>query len=134
MICDKVVREDNGKIHLQGIYDRVIVNQIPAIHPEMYLFSRFTVELADRADGGNDVLRAELIHPDGSTEQLPTPKPKVASTGRVQIIVRLMRLPLRYLGQYLFRINFNEIEVGLIGFEVCGSSIVPEVRHDTRVQ
>ena len=100
----------------------------------MYLFSRFTVELADRADGGNDRTQSGADPPRREYRTASDAKAESREYGKSQIIVRLMRLPLRYLGQYLFRINFNEIEVGLIGFEVCGSSIVPEVRHDTRVQ
>ena len=127
LICDKVVREDNGKIHLQGIFNRIFAPKIPAIHQEMYLFFRFSTDLKDREDRGNDVLRFELIHPDGTAERLPTPKPVVGNTGQVKGIVRLLTFPLRHWGRYLFRLYFNEIEVGLSEFELSRIKIEPTV-------
>ena len=118
LLCDKILRDDSGKVHLQGIFDKINAIQTPAVHGEMYLYFRFIADFSERADAGQDKLIFELIEPDGTIEQLPSPKPAVSEVGRVDGIFKFQGLPLRSWGEYAFRLRFNEIGVGVCGFEV----------------
>jgi hypothetical protein len=54
-----------GKLNILGIFDRINVNAIPAVHPQMHLILRFEAHPAERNRSHNVEIR--LHDPDGQT-------------------------------------------------------------------
>jgi hypothetical protein len=54
-----------GKLNILGIFDRITVGEIPAVHPQMHLILRFEAHPAERNRVHNVEIR--LYDPDGQT-------------------------------------------------------------------
>lgn len=54
-----------GKLNILGIFDRINVNALPAVHPQMHLVLRFEAHSAERDRMHNVEIR--LHDPDGQT-------------------------------------------------------------------
>lgn len=130
LICDKVLQESNGKIYLNGIFDRIYSKKVPAAHPEMYLYFRFFVDDEERSPEGEDQVAVELTSPDGSTQRLPELKGRVDDGNKVEGNVRLRMVPLAHFGTYTIRVSFNGRPAGICTFE-CVSSDQGEVPSPT---
>jgi hypothetical protein len=53
-----------GKLNILGIFDRITVNEIPAVHPQMHLILRLEAHPAERDRSHNVEIR--LYDPDGN--------------------------------------------------------------------
>jgi len=53
-----------GKLNILGIFDRITVNEIPAVHPQMHLILRLEAHPAERDRAHNVEIR--LYDPDGN--------------------------------------------------------------------
>lgn len=115
VLCDAVLRDPQGKFELRGIFDRVLVQKIPAFHREMFFFFRFYI--------GNYTLRkssaifCELRPPEGQSEKMPGLSPKVAEKGRVEGFFRLQGLPLRYYGEHQIHLSLDKKHIGYYLFD-----------------
>ncbi|HSR68920.1 MAG TPA: hypothetical protein VLU25_13365 [Acidobacteriota bacterium] len=117
LICDKVLQESNGKVYLNGIFDRIWSKEVPAAHPEMYLYFRFFVDDEDRSDGDEDRVAVELTTPGGRSERLPELKGRVDAGNKVEGNVRLRMVPLSEYGTYTLRVLFNGKPAGICTFQ-----------------
>jgi hypothetical protein len=54
-----------GKLNILGIFDRIAVQEIPAVHPQMHLILRLEAHPAERNRAHNIEIR--LYDPDGQT-------------------------------------------------------------------
>ncbi len=117
LLCDKLWREDNGKIHLSGIFGRIWAQSVPAVHQEMYLYFQFIVEPTDRRDEGQDELTVSIADPTGARETMPSLPVVVRGNGKVEGTIKLQAFPLRDWGPYKMIVSFNDEEVGFCTFE-----------------
>lgn len=116
LLCDQVVRQNSGKLQLQGIFDRIYSLRVPARHAEMCLYFRFFVESED-LEGNASQLVFILHRPKGTTEQLPTLTAKIDENGKIEGVIQLQGLPLNDWGEYFIKLYFNDKEVGSYRFE-----------------
>ena len=117
LLCDKVLREPNGKAHVSGIFDRIWAQSVPAAHSELYLYFRFVVEPQDSRKEGQDELNISITDPSGTQKMLPSVAAIVGPNNKVEGAIRLQGLPLRRWGTYRMTISFNDEEVGFCSFE-----------------
>jgi hypothetical protein len=109
-----------GKLNILGIFDRISVQQIPAIHPQMHLILRLEAHAAERDRLHNIEIR--LYDPDGQTvfevkgDIVPhgTPGQTIATNQ----ILTLNNLQLTKVGGYVFVVFVNndlksEIPLGI---------------------
>jgi hypothetical protein len=54
-----------GKLNILGIFDRINVHELPAVHPQMHVILRLEAHPAERGRGHNIEIR--LHDPDGQT-------------------------------------------------------------------
>jgi hypothetical protein len=99
----------DGKLNILGIFDRINVTQIPAVHPQMHLVLRLEAHAAELDRSHNVEIR--LQDPDGNTifevkgEIVPRGEPgRSVSTNQ---ILTLNNLQLEKIGDYAFVVMLN---------------------------
>jgi hypothetical protein len=118
-----------GKLNILGIFDRINVNTIPAVHPQMHLILRFEAHPAERNRSHNVEIR--LHDPDGQTvfevKGDVVPQGQGSEPIATNQILTLNNLQLSKSGGYNFVILINndlKSEVPL-GVEVDARSFPP---------
>jgi len=98
-----------GKLNILGIFDRISVQEVPAVHPQMHLILRIEAHPAERDRLHNIEIR--LYDPDGQSvfdvkgDIVPHGAPgQTISTNQ---ILTLNNLQLTKLGGYLFVVFVN---------------------------
>jgi len=98
-----------GKLNILGIFDRISVQEVPAVHPQMHLILRIEAHPAERDRLHNIEIR--LYDPDGQTvfevkgDIVPHGTPgQTISTNQ---ILTLNNLQLTKLGGYIFVVFVN---------------------------
>ena len=98
-----------GKLNILGIFDRISVNQIPAVHPQMHLILRLEAHPAERDRPHNIEIR--LYDPDGQTifevKGDVVPHGQVGHTIATNQILTLNNLQLDKAGGYTFVVLVN---------------------------
>lgn len=98
-----------GKLNILGIFDRISVNEIPAVHPQMHLILRFEAHPAERDRVHNIEIR--LYDPDGQTvfevKGDVVPHGPVGQTIATNQILTLNNLQLSKPGGYIFVVMVN---------------------------
>jgi hypothetical protein len=98
-----------GKLNILGIFDRISVNQIPAVHPQMHLILRLEAHPAERDRPHNIEIR--LYDPDGQTvfevKGDVVPHGQVGQTIATNQILTLNNLQLDKAGGYTFVVLVN---------------------------
>lgn len=98
-----------GKLNILGIFDRINVVQVPAVHPQMHLILRLEAHAAERGRPHNIEIR--LHDPDGSTvfdvrgDMVPQGRP--GETIATNQILTLNNLQLAKPGGYTFVVLVN---------------------------
>ncbi len=93
-----------GKLNILGIFDRIAVQQLPVVHPQMHLILRLEAHTAERNRAHNIEIR--LHDPDGQTvfevkgEMVPHGVPGTATA--TNQILTLNNLQLGKAGGYMF--------------------------------
>jgi hypothetical protein len=118
-----------GKLNILGIFDRISVNELPAVHPQMHLILRLEAHPAERNRAHNVEIR--LHDPDGQTifevKGDVVPHGQAGETIATNQILTLNNLQLTKSGGYTFVILINndlKSEVPL-GVEVDTRSFPP---------
>jgi hypothetical protein len=118
-----------GKLNILGIFDRINVSQIPAVHPQMHLILRLEAHPAERDRPHNVEIR--LHDPDGQTvfevRGDIVPQGPASRTLATNQILTLNNLQLDKSGGYTFIVFVNndlKTEVPL-GVEVASESVSP---------
>ncbi|HSJ26435.1 MAG TPA: hypothetical protein VK929_17275 [Longimicrobiales bacterium] len=98
-----------GKLNILGIFDRISVNEIPAVHPQMHLILRLEAHPAERDRSHNVEIR--LHDPDGQTvfevKGDVVPHGQTGETIATNQILTLNNLQLTKSGGYHFVILIN---------------------------
>jgi hypothetical protein len=93
-----------GKLNILGIFDRITVQELPVVHPQMHLILRLESHAAERSRVHNVEIR--LYDPDGQTvfevkgEMVPHGEGGVTSA--TNQILTLNNLQLAIAGGYMF--------------------------------
>jgi hypothetical protein len=118
-----------GKLNILGIFDRINVQEIPAVHPQMHLILRLEAHSAERNRSHNVEIR--LHDPDGETvfevkgDIVPQGQP--GESIATNQILTLNNLQLTKSGGYVFVVLINndlKSEVPL-GVELTARSFPP---------
>jgi hypothetical protein len=97
-----------GKLNILGIFDRITVQELPVVHPQMHLILRLEAHAAERSRTYNVEIR--LHDPDGDTvfevkgEMAPHGGPGTSATNQ---ILTLNNLQLNKAGGYMFVVFVN---------------------------
>ena len=98
-----------GKLNILGIFDRISVNEIPAVHPQMHLILRLEAHPAERDRVHNVEIR--LYDPDGNmvfeVKGDVVPHGQVGHTIATNQILTLNNLQLNKPGGYRFVVLVN---------------------------
>jgi hypothetical protein len=98
-----------GKLNILGIFDRISVNEIPAVHPQMHLILRLEAHPAERNRAHNVEIR--LYDPDGQTvfevKGDVVPQGVTGETIATNQILTLNNLQLSKSGGYNFVVFIN---------------------------
>jgi hypothetical protein len=98
-----------GKLNILGIFDRISVNEIPAVHPQMHLILRLEAHPAERDRVHNVEIR--LYDPDGQTvfevKGDVVPHGSTGQTIATNQILTLNNLELAKSGGYTFVVLVN---------------------------
>lgn len=122
-----------GKLNILGIFDRITVQELPAVHPQMHLILRLEAHAAER--NRTHAIEIRLYDPDGLTvfevkgEMVPHGTPGVTSA--TNQILTLNNLQLSKAGGYMFVVFVNndlKSEIAL-GVEVAAPEVgAPQTR------
>lgn len=98
-----------GKLNILGIFDRITVQSLPAVHPQMHLILRLEAHPVER--NRSHTIEIRLFDPDGETvfEVKGDMMPHGAAGGATATnqILTLNNLELRKSGGYMFVIFVN---------------------------
>jgi hypothetical protein len=98
-----------GKLNILGVFDRINIAEIPAVHPQMHFILRLEAHSAERDRAQNIEIR--LYDPDGQTvfevkgDMVPHGKP--GQTIATNQILTLNNLQLSKTGGYMFVVFVN---------------------------
>jgi hypothetical protein len=122
-----------GKLNILGVFDRINVNDVPAVHPQMHLILRLEAHPAERDRPHNVEIR--LYDPDGQTvfevkgDIVPHGMP--GQTIATNQILTLNNLQLSKTGGYMFVVFVNndlksEVPLGVEISMPAGPAGVPD--------
>ena len=104
VVADHANVSAEGKLNILGIFDRIVVSSLPAVHPQMHLVLRLEAHPAER-DRSHQV-EVRLHDPDGQAvfelkgEIVPEGPPGEAITANH--IIGINNLVLARMGEYVF--------------------------------
>lgn len=106
LVADHANVSAEGKLNILGIFDRIAVTALPAVHPQMYLVLRLEAHPAER-DRAHTV-EVRLHDPDGQAvfelKGEVVPQGPSGETVAANQIVGINNLVLAKTGEYLFAI------------------------------
>jgi hypothetical protein len=133
MIADYAAITADQKLVVAGIFDALIVQQVPALHPSMALALRFRLS-PDEAPAHHVTIRlidpdgAELLPPFETDMQLANLDP--VSGGAAQFVLQLNNVRFERLGRHSFDVLIDGEIAGSIELEVArgtqGQQAAPE--------
>ncbi len=104
VVADHANVSSEGKLNILGIFDRIVVSDLPAVHPQMHLVVRLEAHPAER-DRPHPV-EVRLHDPDGQTvfelKGEVVPEGLAGETITANQIVGINNLVLAKTGEYVF--------------------------------
>ncbi len=104
VVADHANVSSEGKLNILGIFDRIVVSDLPAVHPQMHLIVRLEAHPAER-DRPHPV-EVRLHDPDGQTvfelKGEVVPEGLAGETITANQIVGINNLVLAKAGEYVF--------------------------------
>src|SRR6266571_2643767 len=116
LLCDLHVFGPDGKVQLQGIFDRIFVQSFPASHRSAWLYFRFFVETASKAP--YMLVSFSISRPNGITEKLGEFKAPIGYGGKVEGSLALKNFPLYGEGDHSIDLYTSGEKVGSYKFWV----------------
>lgn len=123
VICDSVIKDENGKISVIGIYNVVLAKQFPVFHPKFVLVGNIKILDKNIKDA---MLNVELVNSEGNRVGFEIPAVKLTSInnnpyGEVNdhnIIYEIGNIKFDQPGRYAFRVKLESEEIGEAEFFV----------------
>ena len=115
LMCDTIVLAPDGKIQLQGIFDRIFAASLPASHRIAWLYFRFVLE---KPKAPYSVVHFSINRPNGLAEKMAELKVPVAADGKVEGSVALQNFPLHGEGYHSIDLYIGDEKVGSYRFLV----------------
>ena len=104
VVADHANVSSEGKLNILGIFDRIVVSDLPAVHPQMHLIVRLEAHPAER-DRPHPV-EVRLHDPDGQTvfelKGEVVPEGLAGETITANQIVGINNMVLAKTGEYVF--------------------------------
>ena len=130
LMCDIVVFAPDGKIQLQGIFDRIVANSFPASHPMAWLYFRFRL---DEPKAPYTNVQFSINTPNGLTEKMAELKVQVGPDGKAEGSIALQNFPLRAEGFHSIDLYVAEEKIGSFRFLAELAKSGPERKPNERV-
>ncbi len=105
VLCDNVYRDSHGKMALIGLFDRIVVNKTPAVHPRMCVFVSITSIRA------NTVCRLDIVNAETDEPIIVMEGPAPDKAGPIavwDIVFELPPLAFKGPGTYYVRFFGND--------------------------
>ena len=131
VLCDAILRDPRGKFELRGLFDRVIIENLPTFHREMFLFFRFYGD--PDSLNPSPVMRCKIVLPDGQEEGLPDLSPKIDHLGKVEGFLRLQGFPLTQYGEHQVHLYLDDQHIGYYRFECVNVNSLQGVPPNARI-
>lgn len=108
LICDQIIQDaQTGKNSLIGLFDRIFCQNFPAVHPQMFVYTRL------RGEPGAQFRPAlRLVGPSGILLDLNMGEVTLGTTGVVELKNQIVGLRLPEPGEYRFQTMINDLEAG----------------------
>ncbi len=114
LLCDHSFRDENKKVCLLGIFDRIRVINVPTTHQSMALAFKVTGESGEKISA-----RIEILRPSGHSQLAEAKLDIVLSQdGNATINVNMNRAPLPDLGVYAINLYFGDEQADTLPFVV----------------
>jgi len=108
LICDQIIQDaQTGKNSLIGLFDRIFCQSFPAVHPQLFIYTRLRGEPAQQF---RPSLR--LVGPSGVLLDLKMGEVTLGITGVVELKNQIVGLRLPEPGEYRFLTMINDLEAG----------------------
>lgn len=114
-----------SKLNVMGIFDRLSAGKFPAMHPQMFLISRFSGGVAEY--GRQFEVNVKLINEDATqilvdvTSQMTMPRGSGGRRSNANHIMRLNNVTFPEPGTYEFSVLVDNDLKGTVALEVVGA-------------
>ena len=129
VLCDNVYRDSNGKQALVGLFNKILANKFPALHPRMCAYVSIT-SIRPNTNCSLDIINAETNDPLISVRG-PAP-PGIGPTTVWDVVFELPPLTFQTAGKYYVRFLGNEQVLMQRPFEVINIQQVGETNDVNR--
>ena len=132
-VCDYASVSREGKLSVNGIFDRVNAPSVPVVHPMMYLAFEFeataaelgrdfTLEIKLATEDGKDIMKTEVT----AAIQAPPPGAQAPLSAKIPQVMALAGVPLPRFGRYGFYLWINGDLKREASFEVTLTDSTPQ--------
>ncbi|RJQ30856.1 MAG: hypothetical protein C4562_07465 [Actinobacteria bacterium] len=105
VICDDIANfHDSGKLIIVGLFEQIIVDEVPASHQKMWVLSRFTDGLGDYT------CQTKIVNPTGEIifQSDPVAFSLKAKEASYNVNGQIFGLPLEHIGTYWVETYLND--------------------------
>ena len=132
LLCDLIVKGPDGKVQIQGIFDRISAAKFPAQHRAMWAYFRFFVDEKERGDTENHMLSFMVRRPNGANKALPSVHIQVKGPpgeAKVEGQIQMQGLPIHEKGEHWFDLYFDDKRIGSYKFS---GTLLPSAKRTTK--
>ena len=120
VLADYVSMSTEGKLHVLGVFSKIVAPQVPALHPSMTIVLQVLYGLSEV---GSTTFEVDLVHDHGEllrkeTVELELPPPTGGTLGTLNLLHRFVGTVVEWYGLYEFRLSLGKENIATIPFEV----------------